>query len=67
VPLVVQNVSGEYALLKAGSKIDPTDQREWIVLYLKSLKRAGADKIISYSMLDLIIEFDSGLHPQFEF
>jgi porphobilinogen synthase len=67
VPLVVQNVSGEYALLKAGSNIDPTDQREWIVLYLKSLKRAGADKIISYSMLDLIIEFDSGLHPQFEF
>lgn len=67
VPLVVQNVSGEYALLKAGSKIDPIDQREWIIKYLKSLRRAGADKIISYSMLDLFVEFDSSLRPQFEF
>ena len=58
VPLVVQNVSGEYALLKAGSKIDPIDQREWIVQYLKSLRRAGADKIISYLMLDLFVEFE---------
>lgn len=58
VPLVVQNVSGEYALLKAGSKIDSIDQREWIVQYLKSLRRAGADKIISYLMLDLFVEFE---------
>ena len=58
IPLVVQNVSGEYALLKAGSKIDPIDQREWIVQYLKSLRRAGADKVISYLMLDLFVEFD---------
>jgi porphobilinogen synthase len=58
IPLVVQNVSGEYALLKAGSKIDPIDQREWIIKYLKSLRRAGADKIISYLMLDLIVEFE---------
>ena len=62
VPLVVQNVSGEYALLKAGSKIDPIDQREWIIQYLKSLRRAGADKIISYSMLDLFVEFEKN-HP----
>ena len=58
IPLVVQNVSGEYALLKAGAKIDPIDQREWIIQYLKSLRRAGADKIISYLMLDLIDEFE---------
>jgi len=58
VPLVVQNVSGEYALLKAGSSLDPIDQREWIIQYLKSLRRAGADKIISYLMLDLIVEFE---------
>jgi porphobilinogen synthase len=69
VPLVVQNVSGEYALVKAGSKVDPIDQREWIVQYLKSLKRAGADKIISYLMLDLFVEYDKDnhLHYQFEF
>ncbi len=58
VPLVVQNVSGEYALLKAGSKLDPIDQREWIIKYLKSLRRAGADKIISYLMLDLLVDFE---------
>lgn len=58
VPLVVQNVSGEYALLKAGSKIDPIDQREWTIQYLKSLRRAGADKIISYLMLDLFDELE---------
>jgi porphobilinogen synthase len=56
VPLAVQNVSGEYALLKAGSHIDPIDQRGWIIRYLKSLKRAGADKIISYFMFDLFLE-----------
>ncbi|WP_186434132.1 porphobilinogen synthase [Candidatus Nitrosocosmicus arcticus] len=67
VPLVVQNVSGEYALLKAGSKIDPIDQREWIILYFKSLKRAGADKIISYLMLDLLDEFDKRLYQESEF
>jgi porphobilinogen synthase len=59
VPLVVQNVSGEYALLKAGSKIDPIDQMEWTVQYLKSLRRAGADKIISYLMFDLLVDFDN--------
>lgn len=58
VPLVVQNVSGEYALLKAGSKLDPIDKQEWIVQYFKSLKRAGANKIISYLMLDLFVEFE---------
>jgi porphobilinogen synthase len=55
IPLVVQNVSGEYALLKAGSQLDPIEQREWIVRYLKSLRRAGADKIISYLMFDLFV------------
>ena len=56
VPLVVQNVSGEYALLKGGSKLDKIDQREWIIHYFKSLRRAGADKIISYLVLDLFVE-----------
>jgi porphobilinogen synthase len=56
IPVVVQNVSGEYALLKEGAKIDQVDQQEWIVQYLKSLRRAGADKIISYLMLDLFDE-----------
>jgi len=59
VPLVVQNVSGEYALLKAGSKIDPIDQMEWTVQYLKSLRRAGADKIISYLIFDLLVDFEN--------
>jgi len=53
-PLVVQNVSGEYALLEAMSKKKWFDEIEWITLSLLSIKRAGADKIISYFILKLL-------------
>ena len=53
-PLVVQNVSGEYALLEAIAKKKWFDEVEWITLSLLSIKRAGADKIISYFILKLL-------------
>jgi porphobilinogen synthase len=59
-PLVVQNVSGEYALINAAAENKWIDEVEWIVLSLLSLKRAGTDKIISYyifKLLNINVEF----------
>ena len=53
-PLVVQNVSGEYALLESISEKKWFDEIEWINLSLLSVKRAGADKIISYFIFKLL-------------
>jgi porphobilinogen synthase len=53
-PLVVQNVSGEYALIKAAAEKKWLDEIEWVTSSLMSLKRAGADKIISYFIFDLL-------------
>ena len=53
-PLVVQNVSGEYALIKAAAENNWIDEVEWIIQSLLSLKRAGADKLISYYIFKLL-------------
>lgn len=53
-PLVVQNVSGEYALIKAAAEKKWLDEIEWCSLSLLSLRRAGADKIISYFIYKLL-------------
>jgi porphobilinogen synthase len=53
-PLVVQNVSGEYALIKAAAEKKWLDEIEWVTSSLMSLKRAGADKIISYFIFELL-------------
>ncbi len=56
-PLVVQNVSGEYALIKSAAVSNWIDENEWAILSLLSLKRAGADKIISYFIVDLLKKY----------
>jgi porphobilinogen synthase len=52
-PVVVQNVSGEYAMIKAAAKRGWIDEEEWKVHSIASIKRAGADKVISYFVLDI--------------
>jgi porphobilinogen synthase len=52
-PVAVQNVSGEYAMIKAAAARGWIDEEEWKVCSLVSIKRAGADKIISYFVLDV--------------
>jgi porphobilinogen synthase len=52
-PVAVQNVSGEYAMIKAAAACGWIDEEEWKVCSLVSIKRAGADKIISYFVLDV--------------
>lgn len=48
LPICAYNVSGEYALLKAGAKLGVIDYERVMMETLISIKRAGADMIISY-------------------
>ena len=48
LPLAVYNVSGEYALLKAGQKAGIIDYDRVMMETMIGFKRAGADIIISY-------------------
>ncbi len=48
LPLVAYNVSGEYAMVKAAAKMGWIDEKRVTLEILKSIKRAGADLIITY-------------------
>jgi porphobilinogen synthase len=50
---VVQNVSGECAMIKAAAKRGWIDEEEWKVNTIASTKRAGANSIISYFAMDI--------------
>lgn len=52
-PLAVQNVSGEYAMIKAAAGMGWIDEEEWKVSSIASIRRAGADRIISYFAIDV--------------
>jgi len=52
-PIAVQNVSGEYAMIKAAAMQGWIDEEEWKVCSIASIRRAGADRIISYFSLDV--------------
>jgi porphobilinogen synthase len=52
-PLVVQNVSGEYAMIKAAATRGWIDEEEWKVNSISAMKRAGANNIISYFSMDI--------------
>jgi porphobilinogen synthase len=53
VPTAVQSVSGEYAMIKAAAKYRWIDEDEWKINSIVSMKRAGADIIISYFSMDI--------------
>lgn len=52
VPLAAYNVSGEYAMLKAAAANGWLDERRTVLEALGSIKRAGADFILSYHAKD---------------
>lgn len=52
-PVAVYNVSGEYAMVKAAALNGWIDERRIVLESLTSMKRAGADIIISYHALDV--------------
>ena len=52
-PLAVYNVSGEYAFVKYGAKTGLWDEKKMVFEVLTSIKRAGADWIITYHAKDI--------------
>lgn len=52
MPLVAYNVSGEYAMVKAAAKAGLIDEERIMMEILTSIKRAGADVIITYHALE---------------
>ena len=52
VPLVAYNVSGEYAMVKAAAAAGWLAERSVVLELLGSIKRAGADLVITYHALD---------------
>lgn len=52
LPTAAYNVSGEYSMIKAASKMGWIDEKKAIEELLLSIKRAGADFIISYFALE---------------
>jgi porphobilinogen synthase len=52
VPLVAYNVSGEYAMVKAAAAAGWIDERAVVLESLISMRRAGADIIITYHAKD---------------
>src|SRR6202020_231479 len=52
LPIVAYNVSGEYAMVKAAAAAGYLDERATVLEILTSLRRAGADVIISYHAKD---------------
>ena len=47
-PLAVYNVSGEYAMVKKGAQLGFWDEKSMVLEIISSIKRAGADFIITY-------------------
>ena len=52
MPVAAYNVSGEYAMVKAGAAAGALDERAVVLETLTSIRRAGADIIISYHAKD---------------
>ncbi|MCC3442381.1 MAG: porphobilinogen synthase, partial [Microcoleus sp. PH2017_03_ELD_O_A] len=48
LPVAAYNVSGEYAMIKAAGKLGWIDEKRIILETLTSIKRAGADLILTY-------------------
>jgi porphobilinogen synthase len=52
MPVCAYNVSGEYAMVKAAAAAGHIDERATVLEILTSLRRAGADTIITYHAKD---------------
>jgi porphobilinogen synthase len=54
LPMAAYNVSGEYAMVKAGAQNGWLDEQTAVMEILGSIKRAGADMIFSYHTPDVL-------------
>lgn len=53
VPIAAYNVSGEYSMIKAGGRLGWIDEDRVMMEVITSIKRAGADIIITYFAKDI--------------
>jgi porphobilinogen synthase len=56
VPVAAYNVSGEYSMVKAAAKLGWIDEKRIMMEILTSIKRAGADLILTYFAVDAVKE-----------
>ena len=59
LPIAAYNVSGEYSIMKAGEMMGWVNAKELIMETLLSIKRAGADLILTYSAIDVARELNA--------
>ncbi|MDP6459256.1 MAG: porphobilinogen synthase, partial [Candidatus Hydrothermarchaeota archaeon] len=53
LPTAAYNVSGEYSMVKAAAKKGYIDERSVVLELLTSIKRAGADMVLTYHAKDV--------------
>lgn len=63
VPIAAYNVSGEYAMVKAAAAYGWLDERKVVFEILTSIKRAGANLILTYHALDVARWIRGGFSP----
>jgi porphobilinogen synthase len=59
LPVAAYNVSGEYSIVKAAEIMGWVDGKAMIMETLLSIKRAGADIIMTYAAIDVARELNS--------
>jgi len=59
LPVVAYNVSGEYALIKAAAIRGWIDEKKVVLETLTSMKRAGADLILTYFAKDVALQLQA--------
>ncbi len=62
-PLAAYSVSGEYAMIKAASMKGWIDEKRVVLELVHSIKRAGADLIITYYAVDIAKWINEGYDP----
>ncbi|MCX7989962.1 MAG: porphobilinogen synthase [Aquificaceae bacterium] len=60
LPVCAYNVSGEYSMIKAAGRLGWIEEKRVMVETLLSIKRAGADMIITYFAKDIAQMINSG-------
>lgn len=59
LPVAAYNVSGEYAMIKAAAQQDWIDEKKIVLETLTSMKRAGADLILTYFAKEVALMLQS--------
>lgn len=58
IPVAAYNVSGEYSMVKAAAKLGWINETKIMMELLTSIKRAGADLILTYFAVDAVKELN---------